>query len=281
MKYNTKFSLVLATLGRINPVDDFLQSICVQDYPIELIEVVVVDQNIEPVLDDVIRKYNDHISITHIRSSVTGLSVNRNIGIRHCSGDIISFPDDDCLYPADTLRKVAKYMSEKKLSFILGKIWDNKINKDAFRSWPSKNKRITKWNFYRLTSSITLFTKVHDIYFDERFGVGAKYGSNEDTAFIYTLLCNSYSGNYNKDVVIYHEDQPINKLPMNKVASYSYGFGKFSRCYLSVPILYIFFLSLLFQIINMLISFVKIDRDSLIYRFISFKKRLYGFMSVK
>lgn len=274
-----KFSLIVATLGRDKELDDFLQSISEQEYPKDKIEVIIVDQNIEPILDAIVNKYKDFFYINHIRSNVVGLSKNRNIGIKASTGEIVAFPDDDCLYPKETLGIVNNRIQYSNVQFVLGRIWDNKKNTHAFRTWPSMNKKINKINFYRLTSSITMFSTDTNLYFDEKFGVGAQFGSNEDAAYIYSLLRKNSQGEYLSDLVLYHADQPIQLINQAKVASYSFGFGRFVREYLSWQTCSIFFLSIAYQSFGFFICLLKNNKLEATNRFISIKYRVLGLIS--
>ena len=56
-----KVSLILATLGRIEDVRIFFESLVNQTY--NNVEVIVVDQNVEDVLDDIVEKYSKKITM--------------------------------------------------------------------------------------------------------------------------------------------------------------------------------------------------------------------------
>lgn len=272
---NLKFSLILATVGRDKDVRNFLSSVFEQEYPLKFVEIIVVDQNDDGRLDNIITEYADKLCIIHIKSKEKGLSRNRNIGISMASGDILCFPDDDCRYACDTLHSVSMSMQDLSCSLVLGRIWDDCKNCSSFRLWPMKMKVINQWNYYRLTSSITLFVKNSaGLFFDERFGVGSKYGSNEDAIFVYTCIKKKkYTGVYNNKVVVYHKDQPIDSLPVDKIKSYGYGFGRFIRYYISISSLSLFFLSSSYQLFKACTSTNSIDRGN---RMISLKYRLMG-----
>lgn len=98
-----QFSLVLATVGRTHEVERLLCSLDRQEGA--TFELIVIDQNIDgrpvPYLEPRKTKY----PIVHVRSQ-PGLSRARNLGLRHVSGSIVAFPDDDCWYPDGLLRRV-------------------------------------------------------------------------------------------------------------------------------------------------------------------------------
>ena len=91
-----RFSLIMATLGRFDEIRIFLDSIDLQNYTD--FELIIVDQNEENILGDIILPYKKKFYINHIRIKEKGLSLARNVGIKYAKGDIIAFPDDDCIY---------------------------------------------------------------------------------------------------------------------------------------------------------------------------------------
>ena len=272
-----KFSLVLATLGRRDTVDRFLETLAEHDYPLDAVEVIIVDQNKNDLLDDVVNKHSSILNIKHVKSPTPGLSLNRNLGMDRAAGEIIGFPDDDCEYPGDLLRIVGAAFQETKADLLLGRIWDQKQGKPAIRSWPDKKIALNTFNFYRLTSSITLFTRAKTHRFDERFGLGAKFGSNEDIIFVYSLLRLGLSGLYLPEIKVYHEDQPMSALTEGKVASYAAGFGRFAREYCSVSVLAIFLSSVIFQALHCAKAFALFDMKAAGLRATSLRARVRGF----
>lgn len=272
-----KFSLVLATLGRRDTVDRFLETLEAQDYPLDFVEVIIVDQNKNGLLDSVVEKYSTRLDIKHVKSPTPGLSLNRNLGMDRAAGEIIGFPDDDCEYPADLLRIVETAFQETNADLLLGRIWDQKQGRPAIRPWPNKTINLNTFNFYRLTSSITLFTKVKAQRFDERFGLGAQFGSNEDAIFVYSVLRSGSAGVYLPKIKVYHEDQPMSALTEEKVASYAAGFGRFAREYSSFSVLAIFLSSVIFQALHCVKSFALFDMKAAALRATSLRSRVRGF----
>ena len=107
------FSLVMATRGRTPDVAAFLDSLPAQGPAAPPTpgkpgyEVIVVDQNADDRLAAVLAPYAGRIALTHLRSSIANANHARNLGLRAARGAIVGFPDDDCLYPAGLLDRVA------------------------------------------------------------------------------------------------------------------------------------------------------------------------------
>ncbi len=186
-----KISLILATIGRTTEVELFLESLIKSKY--KDFELIVVDQNDEHVIDLIIKKYSAFIDISHVRPDFKGLSKARNLGLKHATGEVICFPDDDCkLYP-DTLFAVKDgFLKNKKTDAIIGRIFDFDLNLNVIKNWPKKCLRVNMYNFYFLSSSITLFIRSSVLMkingFDEQLGAGELLGSCEDPDFIYRML---------------------------------------------------------------------------------------------
>lgn len=276
------FSLVLATLGRVAEVDAFLESLQSQAYPLEDIEVIVVDQNAPGYLDSVIEKYSRFMKLVHCRSEVKGLSANRNLGLTVSSGKWVGFPDDDCKYYVDTLYEIkSKIINNGERGILMGCIYDREKNVNIIRSWPKEVIDVDILNFFRLTSSIAMFGPKCFFSFDEKFGVGAKYGSNEDADVLLGLLERGVCVRYYPEIQVWHPEQNTSELPAEKVYSYGLGFGALARKHLSPSMVVLLILSCGYHLAHMIIAFFKADFVASSRRWVAFKSRLAGFVAHK
>lgn len=181
------FSLIVATCGRDKELDRLLQSLVQQEYDLQLVNIYIIDQNDEIDLKPIIEKYMPVLNIYYIHSSRKGLSFNRNIGLKKANGDIIAFPDDDCTYYSDTLKKVNDAFDElKDAKLILGQIIDRHSGEKIIREWSNRQISLNYYNFYTNFSSITIFVKNEGKkqLFDEKLGSGEYLGSCEDADYI-------------------------------------------------------------------------------------------------
>lgn len=226
---NKNFSLIVATINRTKELDELLDSIKNINYDLEQIEVIIVDQNKNSILEEIILKYKSNFEIIHIKSEIKGLSKNRNIGIKIANGEIICFPDDDCKYIEDTLKKVEQILGKnEEIKFVMGRIIDQAGN-DCLKKWSKKIEHITKKNFLEKVSSITIFLRKNDIYFDEKLGAGEYFGSSEDVDYIYKNLEYYKNAIYNPDIVVYHPKSDSDNFNYKKAYTYGLGFGAFCR----------------------------------------------------
>lgn len=267
-----KFSLILCTINRIKEVDEFLTSLVEQTF--KDFEVIVVDQNRDNRLDYVINKYKKIIQINHIFSEV-GLSIARNKGLLVSRGEIVCFPDDDCIYPKKILENIAFFFVENKYDFIMGKTIDKNTKEIIAGKKVYKSQEISSYIF--LGSSTTLFIKNNfKINFDERFGVGAIFNSGEEEDFVFRLLKKSYKGYYAPNInFVYHPPSDENIEDLDRVKQRSIGLGAFIAKHLNTKegLLYFCKYNMFRPILSTLFYFFKFDFKRGKYYF-------YGFLGI-
>lgn len=186
-----KFSLVLCTINRKEEVDKFLQSLSRQT--LSEFEVIIVDQNKDGLLDPVITKWRELLTIEHVKVDFQGLSRARNFGIKYIKEGLIAFPDDDCEYHSSTLENTYIFMRQNpKASIVIGK-QRSKICHANENILTQVEEIKDPLNIFKSKAiSFTIFARLSDInqlgpaFFDEKLGVGAgtKWGSGEETDFL-------------------------------------------------------------------------------------------------
>ncbi|HFZ8994097.1 TPA: glycosyltransferase family 2 protein [Citrobacter freundii] len=225
-----KFSLIVCTLGRFDDIDILFASFVKQTY--KQFEVILVDQNEDGYLRPIVEKYNNQITIKHIKSE-NGLSRARNNGLKHADGEIICFPDDDCYYSDDTLKKVYDFFStHPDVMGVTSGYTDGKGRTGL--TAPQQARKITPINVWKSAISFTVFVRHSAIKslsyaFDETLGVGAntKWGAGEETDFLLRLLENN-SLFMIPDLGIFHpvKESFIAGYDEKRVKSYSRGIGR-------------------------------------------------------
>lgn len=279
MNYKT-FSLILATVGRKREVREFLESLELSNYPLEKVEIIIIDQNKNDLIKEIIKDYTKKLKIIYIKSQEKGLSKNRNIGLKYISNEIIGFPDDDCKYFPETLLKVShNFNTNLNIDAIIGRLVDEE-GKDCIRRWGKKEMKVTKTNFYTKTSSVTIFEKNKSILrFDEELGAGSKYGSSEDVDFLYRLLKLGKKIYYNPDIIVYHP-KPKNSFTKEKAYSYGVGHGTFVKKNLDMYVIDIYIKGIVFTILRIIKNIILFDKENLILYFSSLKGRIEGIKKV-
>jgi glycosyltransferase involved in cell wall biosynthesis len=222
-----KFSLILSTLNRSEEVAAFLGSLLNQTY--KNFEVIIIDQNEDEKVYEIFNKFKDKLDIKYIHSKEKGLSLSRNLGLKAISGDVIAFPDDDCLYNKDVLEIALKNFETNQVNILSGKLVPNV---EEFQKKPSNiQTSVNRFNIWFKCISATIFLekKVFEKvgYFDEDLGVGSgtKYSSGEETDYLLRAIANGFDIKYIEDIKIFHEEFNIDSSDLSKKA-YDYSYGR-------------------------------------------------------
>jgi glycosyltransferase involved in cell wall biosynthesis len=234
-----RFSLVLATIGRTVEVERFLESLAAQS--MKDIELIVVDQNEDDRLVPILSKWPALVDATkvgshgaatlvHIRSN-RGLSRARNLGLKHCNGAIMAFPDDDCLYPPEILANVDNWFRKAPDYDILSVASRDESGALSGNKWHAESCDLACLNIFRTSQSYTYFLRrtplVQCLTFDESLGIGAKtrFGSGEDTDFLLTAMRRGVKGRFVASWHVVHPCKDVQHGGITEERFYSYGLG--------------------------------------------------------
>lgn len=275
-----KFSLVMATYGRSKEIKSFLESIVESDYDKKYIEIIIVDQNDKIDITKIVEEFKGILNIIYIKSNKKGLSFNRNIGIKEATGEIIAFPDDDCEYLEDTLKKVNEYFNKTNYDLLMGRIVE-RDGSDSLRKWPKELIYINKNNFYTKSSSVTIFLNRNEckIIFDDNLGAGAKFGSCEDADLIYKNIKENKKVIYIPDIKIYHPHYDSNhNMSNSKIYNYALGFGAMIKLNLDLAMMILFIKAQGYHFIKMTVGLIKLDKESIEKSYLALKGRFCGFL---
>jgi GT2 family glycosyltransferase len=219
-----RISLILATVGRVEPVELFLRSVVAQDYP--NLEVLIADQNRDDRLTPILGAFTAHIHIRHMRTPL-GLSRSRNVALRHITGDIVAFPDDDAVYPADLLHALARtFRRYPGIGGLVGCPVSD-VTGHRFRGYAGRPADLTAHNVWWLASSVGLFlrSEVVEIVgeFDESLGLGSgtPWGAGEDRDYPLRALDLGTRLRYDPALQIRHPDGDYT----DQRRAYLYGSG--------------------------------------------------------
>ena len=221
-----KVSLVMPTINVTTELELFLKSLKVQTY--RDFELIVVDQNEGDEVFEIVKNYEEEFKIKYAKSDEKGLSLNRNRGLVLMEGEIVGFPDDDCEYQPDTLEKVVTFFKRKKNYQIYSCRTLERGKNYGTGVMEKKDMDIKKDCVDTTVKSITFFVnygKDDIILFDESLGVGATFGSGEETDYVLTLLHKGYKGRYFANDIIYHPAKKGNYSDLERAYKYALGFG--------------------------------------------------------
>ena len=199
------FDLVVASVGRVDELARFLDSVEAQGY--ERVRVVLVDQNEDARLDPVLTGRG--LDVTRIRSP-RGLSRARNAGLAHVTSDLVAFPDDDCTYPPGLLERVAaRFAGESDLDGLTGRAEDASGKSSA--SWKSDAALLTTGNLWNRVISHTIFVRREVVErvgpFDERLGLGSgePWSSGEEIDYLVRAVRTGARIEYDPSLVVLHD----------------------------------------------------------------------------
>lgn len=224
---NIKLSLIQTSQNRRMELERFVNSLNRQEgIDFSAIHLIFVDQGDNK---DVFDKLNSQIEFKYIKSERCSLSHARNIGLQYVKGIYVGYPDDDCWYEPDTLKKALAVLEEGKYQGVTGK--GTNENGVLTSSFPERSAELTTTKRCAAIS-YTLFCKYQDgVQFDENMGVGSPYniGSGEETDYLLTLMEDyGYKVYYDSQLSIHHPtttDVLDEKKALQKAYSYARGAG--------------------------------------------------------
>jgi len=227
---NLKFSLILATVDRTDELAHFLIFLDKQAY--RNFELIIVDQNEDDRLLPIIAPYRDRFTVLHVRSA-RGLSRARNVGLKHVTGDIVAFPDDDCHYPSELLSNVAAlFMKNRTYDGITGIVIGENNNKLMPR-FDKRDGHINCYNVWKRASSISIFLKADVIGtvgdFDELLGAGSgtPWGCAEEIDYLIRAVSSGKYLYYSPLIEVVHKriNDLAGSMHIVRTASFAPGTG--------------------------------------------------------
>ena len=221
-----RFSLVVATLGRVDELRPLFASLAAQLG--QRFEVILVDQNPDDRLLPVVAEFAG-LGIRHIRAEVRNSSFARNAGLPYCIGDIVGFPDDDCVYPDGTLAFVDReFREDGTLGVLTGPAAAPGGGLGSGR-WAKGRAAIGRDNAFTTVICFNLFLR-RDLLlqiggFDEALGVGAEFGSCEENDLVIRAFSSGAIARYEPTLRVVHPDKRLTEAALARAFRYGAGFG--------------------------------------------------------
>ena len=280
-----KFSLVLATLGRDREVADFLKSLMDQTY--KNFELIIIDQNKDGKIDAIVEPFKRCFNVRHVKVDFTGNARARDYGIQLANGRIIAFPDDDCAYEKDVLKKVVAEFKRRKDIFILVA---GSYDFSSSRFSIGVNSRKAQY-FSRFRMMGVEFTQFFDrkkidgkqFHLDHDFGIGSKYSGGEGFELLYRLLRAGSTAFYNPEIKIYHPDKDHYKLGTGRMLMYSTGVGAYIRKFANQQDVFILYYIVrkmfVVPLLKILLALVLLNPKKLAYSFYNLVGIWRGFLA--
>ncbi|GBR09317.1 glycosyltransferase family 2 protein [Acetobacter oeni] len=222
-----RFSLVIPTLNRPDSLEIFLDGLCQQSFTD--LEVIIVDQSGSNLYDNVIGEYASRLPLLHIRSDIRQCRYACAVGAAQASGDIIAFPDDDCLYLPDTLSHVDEaFRKNPDLGFLTGSVINCEGHKTRMGRWLQKSTKLNQKNIWIGLIEFNMFIR-RDLYnavggFDTAMGPGCRFVAAEGQDLGLRLLRSGANGYFDADLLVMHPDKS-DEVGRSRARSYGRGMG--------------------------------------------------------
>jgi len=280
-----RVSLVLATLGRDKELQAFLESLTRQAH--SDFELIIIDQNQDHKIDSIVSMYTHCLAIQQIKVDFTGNSRARDYGIAYARGQIIAFPDDDCVYEDDVLSKVVEAFTAK-VSLAILVVGSYDFSRTRFSI--GVNSKFSGY-FTRLHMMGVEFTHFFNLrvidrvqfHLDHDFGIGSKYSGGEGFELLYRLLRAGYPAFYTPDIRIYHANKDHYTLGNARMLMYSTGVGAYIRKFANEhdPFMYYYIVRKMFiaPALKIMLALVLLNPKRLAYSFYNLIGIWRGFLA--
>jgi glycosyltransferase involved in cell wall biosynthesis len=222
-----RFSLVVATRGRVEEIGDFLDSVLAQGR--HDAEVLLVDQNGDDRLSALVERYAQRLPLRWIRSDVPNANIARNLGLSVAVGEIIGFPDDDCTYTPGLLERLdAAFRDDPTLAVLTGPAAAPGGGLGSGR-WREEGGPITPENVWTSVIEFNLFLRrrvaLHLGGFDTRLGPGTRFGSAEGNDLVMRAIAAGHRAVYDPGQLVVHPDKRLSEVAAARAEVYGAGLG--------------------------------------------------------
>lgn len=216
-------SLVQTSQNRVKELLRYVESLNAQEnIDFSKIQLIFVDQGDSK---EALKNLNPQIHFVYIKYKPSSLSHARNIGLKYVKGEYIAFPDDDCWYEPDTLKKVLEAFSEGHIGVIAKGTDEKGILTNDF---PLKRQYITLYNHCGAISYTMFFKYIPSLKFDENIGIGSpfKLSSGEETDYLMQVIYkNGANIIFDPNIIVHHPNFNSCNFKDNFVKQYEYARG--------------------------------------------------------
>lgn len=199
-------SLICATRNRTVEVKRLMESLQAQTN--KNFELIIVDQNDQPLLNHLIAAFATSFSIIHIRQHDSNNSKARNLGSVNATFNWLGFPDDDCWYPTNFIEKALTIIKHEYDGLFIN--WTDPGSQPEKIRFQFQQGLMSSEEAFTLASCICLFVKATTFKeakgFNEKLGLGRttliKAGEEQDLTL--RLVSAGFSIYKHPDIVVHH-----------------------------------------------------------------------------
>ncbi|MFN8032361.1 MAG: glycosyltransferase family A protein [Mycobacterium sp.] len=228
-------SLVCSTIGRVDALKRQLDVLAESELA-EQVEFILVDQSPEQACAQLVRD-RGLPGPWNVTTSGRGASVGRNAGLALATAPVVAFPDDNCWYAPDTVRKVLTALAERPDIQGLSAKQITADGSPSMLRWLDQEVEVTRNNFMRSSICSTLFLRRAALPsvapFDESIGTGSPgwRGAGEESDLLLRMLATGHTMLFRPDIVVYQEDEGTEpgEEYVEKMLRYGVGIGHLWR----------------------------------------------------
>jgi len=202
-------SAVVATYRRKDELVRLFESVIKNN--IQNLELIIVDQNQDGLINELITSYKDQLDIVHVMQKEPNQSKARNLGASKAKYPIICFPDDDCWFETDSLKKVQHFFEAKPATDLLIINWkqnpyvhDHSFNLTLKQLFSFK---AVGYVTYVLFFNKGIFQKLGG--FLETIGIGKYIGGGEDSELTFRAAGENMNIYYDAGIAVNHKYIPV------------------------------------------------------------------------
>ncbi|GAI81295.1 unnamed protein product, partial [marine sediment metagenome] len=246
-------SVIIPTKNRPQALVECLDSVSNQTLLPD--EIIVVDaSDTEELNSGIVVRVNENVKTICLHTAIAGLTHQKNVGVKACSGDIVFFLDDDIVLEKDFIKEIVSVFDddhERKIGgvcgqiisprkrrsysprslliaaieavdkaiaiiFLLRKKGNGTFRASGFPNYPYNVDELKRVEF--LSGGLTAWRK--EIFDDFKFDENLKGSSyNEDVDFSYRVS-RQYINMYNPYARSIHKDSPLARGNSNEIQKY-------------------------------------------------------------
>ena len=221
-----RFSLIMVTGGRTTEVGEFMQSLTRQSC--QDFELIIVQQNEDERLAPIVAAFEGKFPFQVVRSLPRLINHSRNVGATFAQGEILGFPDDDCLYPPDLLVEIDRALAPGGPDVFSGVAISPAGGLGSGR-WHDAAGPITRETVWTSAIEFNLFirrTLFDDIGgFDQAMGLGTPFASGDAQDLILAAMRAGGRAVYDPSVRVIHPDKRLTPVAVQRAYDYGAGMG--------------------------------------------------------
>ena len=227
------------TMERLPHIYEAVDSVLRQTLPPHEV-VLAVDHNQE-LFQKLGAELGDRVSLVHNDGTARGAVVTDNVGIRHCTGDIVAFMDDDAAADSNWLNNLVKHYRDERVVATGGKlvpVWEVRrppwfaeeldwVVGGTYKGHPETRTEVRNLILCNMSVRREIFDSAG--FFTTEFGRRKNWGTGAESEF-FLRLKRHFPGSailYEPEAVVYHKVAPRRaNLKYVLLRSYNEGFHK-------------------------------------------------------